>query len=45
MPIEVGFILQRLAGLAEKDAALRTQQPWKAAYDKDYHSPPRSTRR
>ncbi len=36
MPIELGFILQRLAAMAEKDPALREKQPWKAAYDKDY---------
>ena len=35
MPIEVGFMLQRLAGMAERDPALRTQPPWKAAYEKD----------
>ena len=36
MPIELGFILQRLAGAAERDATLRDRQPWKAAYEKDY---------
>jgi len=36
MPIELGFILMRLAAMADKDPALRTKQPWKAAYDKDY---------
>jgi FMN phosphatase YigB (HAD superfamily) len=36
MPIELVFILQRLATMAERDAALRDRQPWKAAYDKDY---------
>ena len=36
MPIELGFILQRLAAMATQDAALRDRQPWKAAYDKDY---------
>jgi phosphoserine phosphatase len=36
MPIELGFILRRLAEMAERDAALRTRQPWQAAYDKDY---------
>ena len=34
--LELGFILLRLAAMAEKDASLRQQQPWKAAYDKDY---------
>ena len=36
MPIELGFILQRLAEMAEQDESLREQQPWKAAYEKDY---------
>jgi hypothetical protein len=36
MPIELGFILKRLAAQAEHDAALRAQQPWKAARDRDY---------
>ena len=36
MPIELGFILQRLAAMAEQDASLRERQPWKAAYDRDY---------
>lgn len=36
MPIEVGFILVRLAAMAERNAALRDTQPWKAAYTKDY---------
>ena len=36
MPIELGFILQRLAAMAEKDPSLRERQPWKAAYEKDY---------
>jgi phosphoserine phosphatase len=36
MPIELGFILMRLATMAEQTPALRTQQPWKAAYEKDY---------
>jgi phosphoserine phosphatase len=36
MPIELGFILQRLAAMAEDDASLRSQQPWKAAYEHDY---------
>jgi FMN phosphatase YigB (HAD superfamily) len=37
MPIELGFILQRLAAMAEQDPALRERQPWKAAHDRDYH--------
>ena len=36
MPIELGFILQRLAAMAEQDPALRDKQPWKAAHEKDY---------
>ena len=36
MPVELGFILQRLAEMAEKDESLREKQPWKAAYEKDY---------
>jgi phosphoserine phosphatase len=36
MPIELGFILVRLAQMAEDDDALRNRQPWKAAADKDY---------
>jgi phosphoserine phosphatase len=36
MPIELGFILRRLAEMAEADASLRDQQPWKAAYERDY---------
>jgi phosphoserine phosphatase len=36
MPIEMGFILMRLAEMAEADASLRDRQPWKAAREKDY---------
>jgi phosphoserine phosphatase len=36
MPIELGFILQRLAEMAEHDASLRVRQPWKAAHERDY---------
>ncbi len=36
MPIELGFILQRWAAMAEEDASLREKQPWKAAHEKDY---------
>ena len=36
MPIELGFILRRLAEMAEQDGSLRERQPWQAAYDKDY---------
>ncbi len=37
LPVELGFILQRLANMAEGDPSLRERQPWKAAYTKDYH--------
>jgi phosphoserine phosphatase len=36
MPVELGHILMRLGSMAEKDAALRDRQPWKAAHAKDY---------
>jgi phosphoserine phosphatase len=36
MPIELGFILARLAEMAEHDPSLRTRQPWQAAYARDY---------
>jgi hypothetical protein len=36
MPIELGFVLMRLAEMAEQDESLRTKQPWQAAYEKDY---------
>ncbi len=36
MPIELGFILMRLAEMAETDESLRGRQPWQAAYEKDY---------
>jgi phosphoserine phosphatase len=36
MPVELGFILQRLAAMAEDDASLRDEQPWKAARERDY---------
>lgn len=36
VPVEVGFILRRLAEMATKDESLRTKQPWQAAYEKDY---------
>jgi phosphoserine phosphatase len=37
MPIELGFILQRLTAMAEQDAALRERQPWRAAVTNDFH--------
>jgi phosphoserine phosphatase len=36
MPIELGFILERLAAMANGDASLREKQPWKAAYEQDH---------
>src|SRR5689334_19186016 len=36
MPIELGFILERLASQAGEDAALAGRQPWKAAHERDY---------
>jgi phosphoserine phosphatase len=36
MPIELGFILKRLAAMADEDASLRERQPWKAARENDY---------
>jgi phosphoserine phosphatase len=36
MPVELGFMLRRLAEMAEADASLHEKQPWKAAREKDY---------
>ena len=36
MPIELAFILRRLAEMAGQDESLRRRQPWQAAYEKDY---------
>src|SRR5262245_14513780 len=36
MPIELGFILVRLAQMAEADESLREKQPWRAAHERDY---------
>jgi phosphoserine phosphatase len=36
MPIELGFILQRLEVMAQQDVSLRNRQPWQAAYDHDF---------
>ena len=36
MPIELGFVLERLAEMAEGDASLRERQPWKAAREGDH---------
>ena len=34
--IQLGFILQRLAEMAESDSSLRSKQPWQAAYEHDH---------
>src|SRR3954454_4832469 len=36
MPIKLDFILRRLVEMSEADEAVRTRQPWKAAYERDY---------
>ncbi|MGH3011602.1 MAG: HAD family hydrolase [Gaiellaceae bacterium] len=36
MPVELGFLLERFAEMAEADPSLREKQPWKAAREKDY---------
>ena len=36
MPIQCDFILRRLVAMAEQNSALRTRQPWQAAYTRDY---------
>ena len=39
MPIQLDFILRRLVAMAEQNSALRTRQPWPAAFDRDYGWP------
>jgi hypothetical protein len=36
MPIQLGFILQRLAAMASEDPSLAQRQPWKAALERDH---------
>ena len=36
MYIQMHYIIEQLAALAQKDETLRGQQPWKAAFEKDY---------
>ena len=36
MPIQLDFILRRLAEMAAAEPELRERQPWKAAYEHDY---------
>lgn len=35
LPIQLAYILERLAEMAAADEALRSRQPWKAAYEHD----------
>jgi phosphoserine phosphatase len=37
MPIQLAYILERLAEMAAADESLRDRQPWKAAYERDLH--------
>jgi hypothetical protein len=37
MPIQLDFIVRRLAAQAQADPSLRERQPWKASYEKDFH--------
>jgi phosphoserine phosphatase len=37
MPIQLAFILERLAEMAAADESLRDRQPWKAAVERDFH--------
>src|SRR5262245_46852672 len=36
MYIQLDFLLRKLAARAREDPQLRSQQPWKAAYEQDY---------
>ena len=36
MPVQLDFILRRFVEMAEAEPALRTRQPWKAGYERDY---------
>jgi phosphoglycolate phosphatase-like HAD superfamily hydrolase len=36
LPIQLDFILRRLVEMADTDPGLRSKQPWKAAYERDY---------
>jgi hypothetical protein len=36
LPIQLDFILRRFVAMAEADPALRSRQPWKAAYERDH---------
>lgn len=37
MPIQLDFIIRRLAHMARENKFLRVQQPWQAAYQKDFN--------
>ena len=37
MPIQLDFTVRRLGAQADEDPALRTRQPYRAAYEKDLH--------
>lgn len=36
MPVQLDFILRRFVEMAEAEPALRSRQPWKSAYERDY---------
>src|SRR5512144_643805 len=36
LPIQLDFILRRLAAMADQDRERRQRQPWKAAYEQDF---------
>ena len=36
MPIELDFLLRRMAEMAEQDESLRERQPFRAAYTRDH---------
>ncbi|HEV2873366.1 MAG TPA: HAD family hydrolase [Actinomycetota bacterium] len=36
MPIQLDFILRRLAAMADQDPSLRARQPWQATHTRDY---------
>src|SRR5262245_54624321 len=36
LPVQVDFLLRRIAEQASDDESLRDRQPWKAVFDKDY---------
>ncbi|HTI33837.1 MAG TPA: hypothetical protein VL422_09200 [Miltoncostaea sp.] len=36
MPVQLGFILERMAAMADDEPGLRDRQPWKAAYERDH---------